>query len=137
VVNLTGHHAGIGVRDLDEATRWYGEVFGLETAASFSLPGFDNRIVLLSGGGFIIELIERPDTQASPTAGGDYAEQATVGGLHHVGFAVDDVDGTATELRERGARIVLEPTTLENLNLRLLHVLDNEGNLLEFVQPLA
>jgi lactoylglutathione lyase len=52
-------------------------------------------------------------------------------------FAVDDVDRAIDELREKGAEIATAPHDEEAWVLRVAHVRDPEGNLLEINAPLA
>ena len=52
-------------------------------------------------------------------------------------FEVDDVDATIARLRDAGAEVVTEPHDEEAWVLRVGHVRDPEGNLLEINAPLA
>jgi len=45
---------------------------------------------------------------------------------------VDNVDETFRKLKERGATVLHEPTTVEPAGVRNFWILDNAGNQLEF-----
>jgi predicted enzyme related to lactoylglutathione lyase len=51
-------------------------------------------------------------------------------------FAVDDVDEAARALRERGAQLVSGPKDYEVAFLRVAHLRDPDGNLIEINAPL-
>jgi lactoylglutathione lyase len=51
-------------------------------------------------------------------------------------FQVDDVDEAAASLRERGADLVAEPADYEVAFLRVAHLRDPDGNLIELNAPL-
>ena len=52
-------------------------------------------------------------------------------------FQVDDVDQAFERLRERGAQFVTDPMDYEVAFLRMAHLRDPEGNLIEINAPLA
>jgi lactoylglutathione lyase len=52
-------------------------------------------------------------------------------------FEVDDVDKAVEELRTKGAEIVTEPHDEEDWVLRVAHLRDPAGNLLEINAPLS
>ncbi len=51
-------------------------------------------------------------------------------------FRVDDVDGLADQLKEKGIVLFSEPQDRPEWSIRTLHLRDPSGNLLEFNQPL-
>lgn len=63
-------------------------------------------------------------------AGADMADRALLT------FNVADVDATYAELRERGVAFVREPHDQEAWVLRVAHLRDPEGNLIELNAPL-
>ncbi|MEW6554336.1 MAG: VOC family protein [Actinomycetota bacterium] len=89
-------YATMAVADMDESTRFYTEVLGLEVESRHNpRPGL--TITLLKGeGDAMIELIE--DT-----------ENPRETGLFSVGMEVEDIRATVEELRSKGAKITMEP----------------------------
>jgi lactoylglutathione lyase len=51
-------------------------------------------------------------------------------------LAVDDVDGEAARLRDAGVELASEPHDQPDWGLRVVHVRDPAGNLLELYRPL-
>lgn len=83
--------------DMEESVKFYTEVMGLEIASQHNpYPGL--RITLLEGeGDAMIELIESTENEI---------------GLHAVGFDVEDINSTVEDLKSKGAKITMEPTTI-------------------------
>jgi catechol 2,3-dioxygenase-like lactoylglutathione lyase family enzyme len=52
-------------------------------------------------------------------------------------FRVDDVDGALAEVRERGAPVVADPQDRPDWGLRVAHVRDPDGNLIELYHDIA
>jgi catechol 2,3-dioxygenase-like lactoylglutathione lyase family enzyme len=89
------------VEDLDEAKRFYGEVFGLPLTfedADSAVFDFGNTIINLLKTTAANELIE-PASVATPDAGSRF--QFTI--------TVDDVDATCADLSARGVRLLNGP----------------------------
>jgi catechol 2,3-dioxygenase-like lactoylglutathione lyase family enzyme len=89
------------VEDLDDAKRFYGEVFGLPLTfedADSAVFDFGNTIINLLKTTAAHELVE-PAAVAAPDAGSRF--QFTI--------AVDDVDAMCTELSARGVRLLNGP----------------------------
>ena len=57
-------------------------------------------------------------------------------GIRFVTFTVDDVDGLARELAQRGARIAIPPIQIAG-RARVFFAEDPDGNWIEFAEPLA
>ncbi|EMA36539.1 Glyoxalase/bleomycin resistance protein/dioxygenase [Halococcus hamelinensis 100A6] len=137
-VDLTAHHTGITVRDLDESIEFYRDVLGLEVAAEFTLSdeefaaavaveGATGKFAHLDAGGSRVELIEyEPEGE---TVGETMVNQP---GAKHLGLATDDVDGFYEGLPE-SVEALSEPRTTGS-GSRILFVRDPEGNLVELVE---
>ena len=122
-------HVRLLVDDVDRAMRFYRDVLGLEV----TLDAGDGVYFELDAGHVILALYRR-----------DLMDGMIGGGLGRRGrsdavaltFAVDDVDATARLLEERGAKLVAEPRDYEVAFLRVAHLRDPDGNLLEINAPL-
>jgi len=127
------HHLGVAVADLDEALETYRRLFGasLEHRSTVADQGVDALSLLV--GSSRIELL-------SPTA-----EDSPVGrflssrgpGMHHVAYAVDDVEAALAALAEAGAELIDEAprTGLFGLEVAFVHPDAVHGVLTEVVCP--
>lgn len=137
-IDLTAHHTGITVHDLDTAIEFYRDVLGLDVAAEFTLSdddfaaavaveGATGNFAHLDAGGSRVELIEyEPEGE---TVGETMVNQP---GAKHLGLATDDVDGFYEGLPE-SVETLSEPRTTGS-GSRILFVRDPEGNLVELVE---
>jgi methylmalonyl-CoA/ethylmalonyl-CoA epimerase len=123
-------HVGIAVRALDEILPFYRDLLGLPQIDLDDADGA--RIVGLQAGESLIELLEadRPD---SPI-GKFVAKRGP--GLHHICFAVDDLDGTLARCRAAGLRLIDETPRLgaEGKRIAFLHPSATAGVLVELTE---
>ena len=108
------HHVSLNVDDVEAALRFYCDVLGLEARAD--RPDFPFGGAWLDAGGQQIHLIEG---KPPPGLG------------QHFALLVDDLDGTVTELRDRGVE-VSDPRPVGSS--RQAFVTDPAGNLVELHQ---
>jgi predicted enzyme related to lactoylglutathione lyase len=57
--------------------------------------------------------------------------------LHHVCMAVEDLDATLSELRERDVHAVGEPMDVAEIGQRIAFITDNCGTIIELTQPVT
>lgn len=127
------HHVGVAVSDLEAARRWYCQKLDLAVEKRFKLEKARVEIVkLISPGGVRVELLK--SLQDDNFAGGGAG--VVVPGAKHLCFKVDDIDETAEELRRRGVELVQEPKVIRELREKNCWILDNEGNMIEFIEEL-
>ena len=81
-------HIGVAVDDLEEAIGLYGAGFGMQTAHRETVSSQGVEAVLLDVGDGHVELL-RP--LAPDTAVGPFPRESGPG-LHHVAYAVEDID---------------------------------------------
>lgn len=96
------HHLGIAVENLDEAVSTYERLFGAELEGRDEGEGLRAANMLL--GDARIELLEPQD--AETPIGKFIAKRGP--GMHHVAYAVDDIDAELEALRAGGAQLVDE-----------------------------
>src|SRR5437016_11493679 len=89
-------HIGIAVQGLEGGGTFYRAILGLPEVALEDADGA--RIVGLAAGASLVELLE-PDRPDSPI--GKYLARRGPG-IHHVCFAVDDLDATLERCRAAG-----------------------------------
>lgn len=97
-------HIGIAVRDLDAAVRVYREELGLEELYREEVPDQRVTTAVFSAGETHIELLA-PTSAESPVA--KFIEKRGEG-IHHVAYAVDDLEAKLDELKSKGVRLIDE-----------------------------
>jgi methylmalonyl-CoA/ethylmalonyl-CoA epimerase len=97
-------HIGIAVRSLAERLPFYRDLLGLEHAREEEVPTERVRVAFLERGETHIELLE--------PLGGDGPIADFLGrrgeGIHHLCFAVDDIEAALARAREAGVAVVGE-----------------------------
>ena len=91
-------HVAVVVRDLDAALPYYTSGLGLVAVADGTLPEAGVRVVYLDLRGTLLQLVQ-------PISAGSIQDHLSAHGegLHHVCFAVGDLEGVASRLIEDGA----------------------------------
>ncbi len=138
MTDLTAHHVGVTVADLDRAVEFYVETFDLEVLDRFSVsgeafadavnvPGATGSFAHLDADGIRLELVEY-DPADTPHD----APSLDRPGAVHLGLAVDDLDAFHADLDE-GVETLSGPRTTES-GTRICFVRDPEGNLIELLE---
>lgn len=100
------HHVAFAVEDLDEAVETYRSLFGAVIELRGRLEDQGVEAVYLRLGSGRVELVS---ALAEDTPVGRFLAKRGPG-MHHVGFAVEDVRVAISELAARGADVIdLEP----------------------------
>jgi methylmalonyl-CoA/ethylmalonyl-CoA epimerase len=120
-------HVGIAVRALDEILPFYRDILGLPDVPLDDADGA--RIAGLAAGESLIELLEGQSPE-SPI-GKFVAKRGP--GLHHICFAVDDLDDALARCRAAGVRLIDETPRLgaEGKRIAFLHPSATAGVLVE------
>jgi methylmalonyl-CoA/ethylmalonyl-CoA epimerase len=123
-------HIGIAVRGLDDSISFYRDVLGLPEVPLGDADGA--RIAGLAAGASLIELLEA-ETPESPI-GKFIAKRGP--GIHHVCFAVDDLDAILERCRTHGIRLIDERPRLgaEGKRIAFLHPSSTSGVLVELTE---
>lgn len=90
-------HVGVVVRDLGAATAVYRERFGMDLVGEEDLPHLGIRVAYLDGGGVLLQLL----TPIGPGGVRDHLD-AKGEGLHHLCYAVADIEDAASRLAPDG-----------------------------------
>lgn len=112
-------HIGIAVESLEEAIPFYEKVLGLECYSIEEVKDQKVKTAFFLVGQTKIELLE----STSPDGPiGKFIEK-NGGGIHHIAFAVDDVQQALTEAEEAGCRLIDKSPRkgAEGLNIGFLH----------------
>ena len=95
-------HVGVAVSDLDSAVALYEGTFGMPVAHRETVESQGVEAVLLDVGDGHVELL-RPLGPDTPV--GKFIERSGEG-LHHVAYAVDDIDATLERLKEQDVKLI-------------------------------
>ncbi|HOK50442.1 MAG: methylmalonyl-CoA epimerase [Bacteroidales bacterium] len=122
-------HIGIAVSNLQEAIRYYEEVLGLECYAIEEVADQKVRTAFFKIGDTKIELLESTDPEGPI---GKFIEKKGPG-IHHIAFAVDNVDNALKEAESKGIQLIDKQGRkgAENLNIGFLHPKSTFGVLTE------
>jgi methylmalonyl-CoA/ethylmalonyl-CoA epimerase len=97
-------HVGVAVSDLDAAAALYEGAFGMPLAHRETVESQGVEAALLDVGEGHVELLQPLDAE---TMVGRFIERRGEG-LHHVAYAVDDIDATLEQLKGSGVELIDE-----------------------------
>jgi methylmalonyl-CoA epimerase len=126
-------HVGLAVEDLDAAIALYQDSLGMPLAHRETVEDQGVEAALLDVGEGHIELL-RPLGEDTPV-GKFVAKKGT--GMHHVAYAVEDIDATLAQIKEAGLELIdSEPRTgIRDSRVAFLHPRSTGGVLTEIVEP--
>jgi methylmalonyl-CoA/ethylmalonyl-CoA epimerase len=126
-------HIGVAVEDIDAAIQLYRDGFGMELAHRETVESQGVEAVLLDVGDGHVELLAPlgPDTPV-----GKYMTKNGAG-LHHVAYAVDDIDAALENIAAAGIQLIdSEPRVgIRDSRVAFLHPRSTGGVLTEIVEP--
>lgn len=126
-------HIGVAVEDIDAAIELYRDSFGMELAHRETVESQGVEAVLLDVGDGHVELLAPlgPDTPV----GKFLAKNGT--GLHHVAYAVEDIDAALEKIAAAGLQLIdSEPRVgIRDSRVAFLHPRSTGGVLTEIVEP--
>jgi methylmalonyl-CoA/ethylmalonyl-CoA epimerase len=126
-------HVGVAVEDLDAALELYGTSFEMPLAHRETVEEQGVEAVLLDVGDGHVELL-RP--LGPDTAVGKFLTRKGPG-LHHVAYAVDDIDATLERLAAAGIELIDSEARvgIRESRVAFLHPRSTGGVLTEIVEP--
>jgi methylmalonyl-CoA/ethylmalonyl-CoA epimerase len=124
-------HVGIAVRSTAEQAAFFRDVLGLAAVPVDDADGA--RIEAFQAGDALVELLE-PETAGSPIH--RFLERRGPG-IHHLCFAVPDLDGALARCRAAGIQLVDEVPRIgaEGKRIAFLHPRSTGGILIELSDP--
>lgn len=126
-------HIGVAVEDIDAAIALYRDSFEMELAHRETVESQGVEAVLLDVGDGHVELLAPlgPDTPV-----GRYMAKNGPG-LHHVAYAVDDIDAALVSIAAAGVQLIdTEPRVgIRDSRVAFLHPRSTGGVLTEIVEP--
>jgi methylmalonyl-CoA epimerase len=126
-------HVGIAVEDLETAIALYSESLGMPIAHRETVEEQGVEAVLLDVGEGHIELL-RPLGEDTPV-GKFIAKKGT--GMHHVAYAVSDIDAALEEAKAAGLQMIDETPRIgiRESRVAFVHPKSTGGILTEIVEP--
>jgi methylmalonyl-CoA/ethylmalonyl-CoA epimerase len=126
-------HIGVAVEDIDAAIALYRDSFEMELAHRETVESQGVEAVLLDVGEGHVELL-RPLGPDTPV--GKYMAKNGAG-LHHVAYAVDDIDATLQRLATAGLQLIDTKSRvgIRDSRVAFLHPRSTGGVLTEIVEP--
>jgi methylmalonyl-CoA/ethylmalonyl-CoA epimerase len=126
-------HIGVAVEDLDSAIALYERKFSMPLAHRETIESQGVEAVLLDVGDGHVELL-RP--LGEDTAVGKFIAKRGAG-LHHVAYAVDDIDATLASLKEAGVELIDQEARegIRDSRVAFLHPRATGSVLTEIVEP--
>ncbi|HNR46426.1 MAG TPA: methylmalonyl-CoA epimerase [Anaerolineaceae bacterium] len=125
------NHVAIAVPEVDPALTFWRDAMGLAVDHIEDVPSQKATVVFIPVGESEVELV-RPTSDDTGVAK-FLAERG--GGMHHLCFEVDDIDGMLTQLKEKGVRLINEtPLDLPGRRMAFVHPKSTGGVLVELYQ---
>jgi methylmalonyl-CoA/ethylmalonyl-CoA epimerase len=123
-------HVGIAVRALDEILPFYRDLLGFPEVPLDDADGA--RIAGLAAGESLVELLEG---QSPDSPIGKFVARRGPG-IHHICFAVDDLEGTLARCRAAGVRLIDDTPRIgaEGKRIAFLHPSATAGVLVELTE---
>jgi methylmalonyl-CoA/ethylmalonyl-CoA epimerase len=123
-------HIGIAVRAIDEMLPFYRDLIGLDDHPLEDSDGA--RIAGLAAGPQLIELLE-PLSPDSPIA--KFLTRRGPG-IHHICFAVENLDDTLARCRDKGVRLIDDTPRIgaDGKRIAFLHPASTGGVLIELTE---
>jgi catechol 2,3-dioxygenase-like lactoylglutathione lyase family enzyme len=117
----TGAFFALSVADIRASAKWYSEKLGLKVVMEVPKTA-GSAVIVLEGGGLIVELIQNDDALPMSKAHG----------LFKAGVLVEDFERTVAMLRARAVEIAYGPYPARENQRANVIIRDNSGNLIQF-----
>ena len=126
---------GIAVHSLEDSIPYYEKALGLKCEHVEEVAAQQVRTAFFQVGETHLELLE-PTSPESPVA--KFLEKNPHGGVHHVAFATDDIEGQLAQAKNAGCQLLHEKPFAGAANkfVAFLHPKSTQGVLTEFCAPL-
>jgi methylmalonyl-CoA/ethylmalonyl-CoA epimerase len=129
--DLTFHHGGVSVPDLEAAIRWYGDMLGFEVERRFRIERADAEVAFVRKGSLRFELFEVAGAAPLPPDRRSPPSDLRTHGTKHLAFRVADLEAFLTEMNGKGADVAM--VVREGFG-KGCFLRDCAGNLVEFVE---
>lgn len=126
--------AAISVADMDAETNWYVDKLGFTVTADTKIGG-GTPVRWLENGGQRIELILAAGSTAGP-ARATPPRHAGIRGITQVTLQTENLQATRDALVALGVTPALDITEVAPLGIKVIYLVDPEGNAIEIAQKL-
>lgn len=133
LITTLGAFFALSVPDAKASADWYSEKLGLKVTLQPPKTG-QSRVIVLEGGGLIVELIEQDNGLPLSEAAPSITNPSLIHGIAKVGVIVEDLDKTVALLKARGVAIAFGPFPATADQRANLIIQDNNGNLVQFFE---
>ena len=125
-------HIGIAVKNLDTSIPFYEEVLGLSCYAVEEVIDQKVKTAFFKIGETKLELLEA----TSPDSAIAKFIEKRGEGIHHIAFAVDDINKSLQDVENKGVRLIDKTSRkgAERLDIGFLHPASTFGVLMEFCE---
>ena len=125
-------HIGIAVTSLEEAIPFYEEVLGLDCYSIEEVKDQKVKTAFFKIGQTKIELLEPTDPESAVAKFISKRGE----GIHHIAFAVNNIDRKLKEVEEKGVRLIdkVSRKGAEGMNIGFLHPKSTFGVLTELCE---
>ena len=125
-------HIGIAVTSLDEAIPFYEKVLGLDCYSIEEVKDQKVKTAFFKVGQTKIELLEPTDPESAVAKFISKRGE----GIHHIAFAVNDIDRKLKEVEEKGVRLIdkVSRKGAEGMDIGFLHPKSTFGVLTELCE---
>ena len=122
-------HIGIAVKNLEESIRYYEDILGLKCYAVEEVKDQKVKTAIFKIGESKIELLETTDPEGPI---GRFIKDKGEG-VHHIAFAVNNVQTALEEVKSKGVLLVDQKARkgAEELDIAFLHPKSTHGVLME------
>ena len=128
------NHVAIAVSDVDASLAFWRDALGLKVDHVEDVPSQKATVVFIPVGESEVELV-RPTSEDTGVAK-FLAERG--GGMHHLCFEVEDIEGMLTDLKAKGVRLINEtPLELPGRKMAFIHPKSSGGVLVELYEITA
>lgn len=125
------NHVAIAVPELESALTFWRDALGLKLDHIEDVPSQKAAVAFLPIGDTEVELV-KPTSDDTGVAK-FIAEKG--GGMHHLCFEVDDIEGMLAEMKSKGVRLINEtPLELPGRKMAFIHPKSTGGVLVELYQ---
>lgn len=125
------NHIAIAISDVEESLVFWRDAMGLEVDHMEDVPSQKAQVVFIPVGDSEVELVK----PTSPDTGVAKFINEKGGGMHHLCFEVDDIDGMLAQLRDKGVRLINEiALELPGRKMAFVHPKSTNGVLVELYE---
>lgn len=126
------NHVAVAVSNLEASAKVFAGIFGKEPDEIKEVADQKVKAAMFDLGGVLFELIQSTDPESPVAQFVDNRGNA----LHHLAFAVDDINAAIAEYQEKGYRMIDKTprTGAEGKPIAFMHPKSSDGILLELVE---